>query len=102
MPLSKQCFELVLHFRQRCHVGNLHNNEVQRIPRVAAYRAEHAAMFAGRIGWSRRVAQLLSRPALLDAALLLGRTPAAGELLVRRTRADRDAVARLTQRWFSC
>ena len=67
-----------------------------------AYRAEHAAMFGRRIGWSRRVARLLSRPGLLDAALRLGRTPAAGELLVRRTRADRDAVARLTQLWFSC
>jgi len=48
------------------------------------------------------VAQLLSRPGLLDAALCLGRTPGAGKLLVRRTRADRDTIARLTQRWFSC
>ncbi|HKO54706.1 MAG TPA: NAD(P)/FAD-dependent oxidoreductase, partial [Thermoanaerobaculia bacterium] len=67
-----------------------------------AYRQEHASMFARRIRWSRQVARLLSRPALLDAALGAVRTPAVGRLLLRRTRADRDAVARLTAGWFSC
>jgi menaquinone-9 beta-reductase len=51
-----------------------------------AYRAEHHRTFAPRIRWSRRIAALLSRPALLDALLPLARTPAVGELLVRKTR----------------
>ena len=67
-----------------------------------AYREEHRAMFAGRIRWSRQVARLLSRPALLDAAIGAVRAPAIGRLLLRRTRADRDAIARLTDRSFSC
>jgi flavin-dependent dehydrogenase len=67
-----------------------------------AYRQEHQTMFAGRIRWSRQVARLLSRPALLDAAIGAVRTPAIGRLLLRRTRAERDAIARLTGRWFSC
>lgn len=67
-----------------------------------AYREEHKTMFAGRIRWSRQVARLLSRPALLDAAIGAVRTPAIGRLLLRRTRADRDAIARLTGRSFSC
>ena len=64
------------------------------------YRARHAAMFRPRIAWSRRVASLLSRPALLDASLRAVRGRAAGELLLRRTRADRDEVARLADAWF--
>jgi len=50
------------------------------------YRRRHRAMFAARIAWSRRVAALLSRPRLLDAALAAVRTPRAGEFLLRRTR----------------
>jgi flavin-dependent dehydrogenase len=59
-----------------------------------AYRARHAAMFGPRIAWSRRVAFLLSRPALLDAAL---RFPPrnAGRFFLRKTRADRDEIARM-------
>ncbi|MBV9497423.1 MAG: NAD(P)/FAD-dependent oxidoreductase [Acidobacteria bacterium] len=61
-----------------------------------AYREEHRAMFGDRIRWSRMVARLLSRPALLDVAMRTVRTPAIGRLFLRRTRADRDAIARLT------
>jgi flavin-dependent dehydrogenase len=57
-----------------------------------AYRARHHQLFAPRIAWSRRVAALLSRPALLDAALALRK---AGPLLVRKTRGDRELVERL-------
>jgi len=66
------------------------------------YRARHAAMFRPRIAWSRRVASLLSRPALLDAALRTVRGAKAGAFLLRHTRADRDAVARLADTWFEC
>ena len=66
-----------------------------------AYRQRHHELFAKRIGWSRRAAFLLSRPALLDAALAFVRGPAAGAFLVRRTRASRDAVARLAESWFT-
>jgi 2-polyprenyl-6-methoxyphenol hydroxylase-like FAD-dependent oxidoreductase len=57
------------------------------------YRQRHHEFFASRIRWSRRVAFFLSRPALLDAAL---RARTLGGYLLRRTRADRDEVARLT------
>ncbi len=66
-----------------------------------AYRERHHELFAKRIHWSRRAAFLLSRPALLDAALAGVRGPAAGTFLVRRTRADRDAIARLAESWFT-
>lgn len=59
------------------------------------YRRQHHEIFGNRIRWSRRVAFLLSRPALLDAALATVRSRGAGELLLRRTRADHDAIARL-------
>lgn len=66
------------------------------------YRARHAAMFHSRIAWSRRVASLLSRPALLDASLRAVRGPGAGALLLRNTRAGRDEIARLADAWFEC
>jgi flavin-dependent dehydrogenase len=50
------------------------------------YREQHRATFAPRIAWSRRVAFLLSRPALLDVALSGLRTRAIGEFLLRKTR----------------
>ena len=62
------------------------------------YRVRHAEMFLPRIAWSRRVAFLLSRPALLDAALAL-RSRAAGPFLLRRTRGTRDEVRRLADAW---
>ena len=58
------------------------------------YRTRHAELFGRRIAWSRRVAFLLSRPALLDAALRL-RHRAAGPFFLRQTRANRDAITRL-------
>ena len=62
------------------------------------YREEHRRMFGKRIGWSRRVAALLSRPVLLDQALRLAQTPAIGAFLLRHTRARRDEMARLIDR----
>ena len=50
------------------------------------YRRRHRQFFAPRIRWSRRVAFLLSRPALLDAALSIRPAPAIGRFLMRRTR----------------
>jgi flavin-dependent dehydrogenase len=50
------------------------------------YRERHRAVFAPRIAWSRRVAFLLSRPALLDIALAGLRSQAIGEFLLRKTR----------------
>jgi hypothetical protein len=55
-------------------------------------------MFLPRIAWSRRVAYLLSRPALLDAALAI-RSRAAGPFLLRHTRARREEVQRLAEAW---
>lgn len=65
------------------------------------YREAHHEMFAKRISWSRFIARLLSRPALLDAAIRTIRTPRAGELFLRRTRAQRDEIARLADAWFA-
>ena len=62
------------------------------------YREEHRRVFEKRIGWSRRVAALLSRPALLDQSLRLAHTPAIGAFLLRHTRARRDEMARLIDR----
>lgn len=64
------------------------------------YLHSHAAMFRPRIAWSRRIARLLSHPSLLDHALRIARVNAIGEFLVHRTRADRDAVARLADVFF--
>ena len=64
------------------------------------YRNAHRNFFAKRIAWSRRVAFLLSRPRLLDAMLAAVRTPKAGELFLRRTRASRGEVMRLAEAWF--
>ena len=66
-----------------------------------AYRQRHHDLFAKRIHWSRRAAFLLSRPALLNAALAAVRGPAAGAFLVRHTRADREVIARLAESWFT-
>ena len=65
-----------------------------------AYRAAHARFFGSRIRWSRRVAAILSRPALLDAALSALRKPRAGEFLLARTRATEEAAKQLADQWF--
>jgi flavin-dependent dehydrogenase len=67
-----------------------------------AYRAAHRAMFAHRIAWARRSAKMLSRPKLVDALMPtpLRHTPL-GAFLLRRTRAPRDEISRLTDRWFA-
>jgi flavin-dependent dehydrogenase len=68
--------------------------------RLNGYAAAHRMFFGTRIAWSRRVARLLSRPALLDAGVAAVRTRRAGEFLLRRTRASREDVSRLAERWF--
>jgi menaquinone-9 beta-reductase len=65
-----------------------------------AYRSAHREFFGSRIRWSRRVAILLSRPALLDAALSAVRAPRAGRFLLTHTRASVEAVERLASEWF--
>jgi flavin-dependent dehydrogenase len=62
----------------------------------AAYRRAHADFFGSRIRWSRRVAMILSRPALLDASLAAVRSPRAGRFLLTHTRASLEAVDRLS------
>jgi flavin-dependent dehydrogenase len=66
----------------------------------AEYAAAHHAFFAPRIRWSRRVARLLSQPALLDAALRLVRSRRAGVWLLRNTRAAAGDVEQMVARWF--
>jgi flavin-dependent dehydrogenase len=65
-----------------------------------AYRSAHGKFFGSRIRWSRRVAILLSRPALIDAALSAVRAPRAGRFLLTHTRASAEAVERLASEWF--
>ena len=64
------------------------------------YRRAHREMFLPRIAWSRRVAMLLSRPRLLDAAMSITSSPRIGELFLRRTRASRDEIERFAAAWF--
>jgi flavin-dependent dehydrogenase len=64
------------------------------------YRQTHHDFFAPRIAWSRRVAALLSRPRLLDAALRTVRAKGIGTALLTRTRASREEVSRLADAWF--
>jgi flavin-dependent dehydrogenase len=64
------------------------------------YRQAHARFFGPRIAWSRRVAAVLSRPSVLDAALRAIRSRRAGEFLLARTRAASDAVERLANESF--
>ncbi len=64
---------------------------------VESYRRAHAEFFGPRIAWSRRVASILSRPAILDAALRVIRGSRAGEFLLGRTRASLDAAERLAE-----
>jgi flavin-dependent dehydrogenase len=66
---------------------------------IEGYRQAHHDFFAPRIQWSRAVASLLSRPAVLDQAL---RGPKAlAELLLRKTRGNRDDVQRITSQLIS-
>lgn len=59
------------------------------------YRARHHQFFAPRIAWSRYAARILSRPALLDAMMHVLPGKSVAKFLLRRTRADREAVLRL-------
>ena len=62
----------------------------------AAYQHAHAGFFNSRIRWSRRVAMILSRPALLDASLTAVRSPRAGRFLLTHTRASLEDADRLS------
>ena len=62
--------------------------------------AEPGADIAVRLdGVSKRFGDTV---ALHDASLRVARGPAAGALLLRRTRATRDEIARLADAWFGC
>lgn len=63
------------------------------------YRAAFRKMFGSRLFWSRRVAFLLSRPGLLDAAMRTTSSPAIGRMLLARTRADYGAVEGWVDAW---
>jgi flavin-dependent dehydrogenase len=58
------------------------------------YAAAHRAFFFSRIAWSRRVALLLSRPAMLDSALAVRPSGAIGTFLLRKTRAETEEILR--------
>ncbi len=75
-------------------------NGAQRAAIESEYAVAHAAMFRPRIAWSRRIAGLLSHPTALDNALRIARGNAIGGFLVRRTRSDHAAVARLADVFF--
>lgn len=64
------------------------------------YRARHRRLFANRIGWSRTVARMLSRPRLLDAALATLRHTELGPFFLRKTRGAADEIERLADAWF--
>ena len=64
------------------------------------YIASHKAFFGGRIGWSRRIALLLSRPRLLDAVLRGFHPRAAGEFLLCSTRANPARLDRVVREAF--
>lgn len=72
----------------------------QRAAIEREYRERHQRFFAPRIAWSRRVAALLSRPRLLDAALRAFHGGGIGAAMLRRTRVSRDEVAALADGWF--
>jgi len=82
------------------HIMRVLEKPSDRVAIENEYRERHRAMFGPRIAWSRRTAKLLSRPALLDFALRGARSPAIGRFLLRKTRATREDVARLADRWF--
>jgi flavin-dependent dehydrogenase len=97
MAMAIQSALLLAPFILRLLATPHHRDAIER-----EYRARHAAMFRPRIAWSRRVASLLSRPALLDTVLRTVRGAKAGAFLLRHTRADRDAISRLAEAWFGC
>jgi len=82
------------------HIVRLLEQPARRNEIEDEYRRAHRKMFLARIAWSRRTASLLSRPRLLDAALMTTSSPRIGELLLRHTRASRDEVARMADAWF--
>jgi flavin-dependent dehydrogenase len=82
------------------HIVRLLEQPTRRGDIEDEYRHAHRKMFLPRIAWSRRVASLLSRPRLLDAALMTTSSPRIGKLLLRHTRASREEIARMADAWF--
>ena len=70
-----------------------------RAETLARYARRHRELFAKRIAWSRRVAFLLCRPQLADAAARFVPLRAPGELLLRRTRAEESEIEQLLDAW---
>lgn len=66
---------------------------------ASAYGAEYASRFDARVRWSRRVALLLSHPALLDAAIATTPARAIASSLLKRTRAAEGEAEELVRRY---
>ncbi|MBK5260429.1 MAG: NAD(P)/FAD-dependent oxidoreductase [Thermoanaerobaculia bacterium] len=79
------------------HIAAIVNGKVEA---AREYSEAHKSFFDGRIAWSRRIALLLSRPALLDAVLRTFHPRAAGEFLLRATRAGDGDVAHIVREAF--
>lgn len=79
-------------------IEGLVRGTLSRVEAESHYQEEHARWFAGRIRWSRRIAKLLSNPALLDTALAIA-PRAAGRSLIEKTRSRTEDVARRIDAW---
>jgi flavin-dependent dehydrogenase len=64
------------------------------------YASEFRRFFGGRIRWSRRVAALLRRPAIMTAGVALRLPEILGPSLVARTRAGNWQIDDLIRGWF--
>jgi flavin-dependent dehydrogenase len=82
------------------HLVQLLERPADRSSIEQRYQHDHEEMFASRIRWSRRVARVLSRPAILDAALRLHPPSRVGEFLLSRTRAAHETLSRRVAAWF--
>lgn len=67
---------------------------------LRAYTAAWHTAFDSRLRWSRRIAVLLSRPALLHAAIAARPAPSIGAWLLRRTRADARTAESIAREAF--
>jgi flavin-dependent dehydrogenase len=63
------------------------------------YAAAHRDFFGARIGWSRRIAFLLSRPRLLENAMRLSSWDGPGRFLLERTRARQAKLDPAVRAW---
>ena len=65
-----------------------------------SYQRRFREFFGARLWWSRRVAFLLSRPALLNPLLRLRAPAGVGRFLVERTRAQEPSLHAAINEWF--